>query len=699
MLVAWQLQTAVAEFNRKPTHVGSPDQPLLVTETSGKWRRAVAPPFTPAPRAGVDLNSVSCTGPGDCSAVGAVTGIKPNTVIALNEVSGTWDLAEASGHGGLNAVSCSAPGDCSAVGYQNRGSHPYSSSQALVMTETSGVWGPRIHVKFSSYESYEEQTLDEVSCSSPGNCAALGDEDGSQGGEAVLVTESAGTWAFAGTAPVPSAGPPNPGYPTSELADVACTSGGCTAVGSYYDVMDDKHVLLDSESSGASWGADPVALPPAAPWGVSLLSDSCSTTQSCVAVGDVQGGEEAFPAIATGTGGSWTLQTVTDLPTNVYGEPGTGGLSLVSCVSAGNCSAVGGVKFEGLLLMTETSGVWGPPVIGTMPPGAPPPPTVAPNMTAISCSAPGDCSAVGWFDDSSGHQQGLLLTETAGVWGPGIEAALPGDAEAQPYVGVNSISCSAPGDCTAVGSYHSSGGTGALLLTETSGVWAQGVEVATPDGLSGGFSGISCVAPGDCSAVGSYGTSSGAVQVLLLDETSGVWQPAVTAAISGSGTVGALYASVSCSDPGDCSAAATYNDFDRSFERGVFFVETSGTWAATGVKANLAGGGNKVDLTSVSCSGPGDCSAVGSPFATPHRVGFLFSERSGVWAQGIDAPLPPGASSTSDMSLSWISCPSPGNCSAVGTDDLRGVIESSGSLAGGVGRQPSPREGVSAPGS
>lgn len=222
------------------------------------------------------------------------------------------------------------------------------------------------------------------------------------------------------------------------------------------------------------------------------------------------------------------------------------------------------------------------------------------------------------------------------------------------------------------------------MLTETAGVWGQGVEVTTPSGLSGRLSGISCAAPGDCSAVGSYNDSADASHVLLLDETSGVWQPAVTAALPGGATTPYLSTTtVSCSSPGDCSVAATYEtETTPTMFRGTFFVETSGTWAGTGVRPVVARGGNLQFLWSVSCSVPGDCSAVGSSA----DEGYLFTERSGVWAPGIEAPAPPGAPTPRQTRVSSISCPAPGDCSAVGWEkaqgSLAGLVESSGSLAG-----------------
>ena len=182
-----------------------------------------------------------------------------------------------------------------------------------------------------------------------------------------------------------------------------------------------------------------------------------------------------------------------------------------SCNSPGNCSAVGTYldndNNEQGLLLTERGGSWTPSE-ASMPAGS----VGLPLLNAVSCSAPGNCTAVGTFLDASGDDQGLLLTETNGTWGPGVQASLPADAAADlsgDGVTLSAVSCSAPGDCTAVGSYpDGSGDEQGLLLTETGGTWGQGVE-ATPVGIQVSVNSVSCTSPGDCVAVGNDTQPSG----------------------------------------------------------------------------------------------------------------------------------------------------------------------------------------------
>jgi hypothetical protein len=87
----------------------------------------------------------------------------------------------------------------------------------------------------------------------------------------------------------------------------------------------------------------------------------------------------------------------------------------------------------------------------------------------VSCAAPGDCSAGGDYGQSAKSEQAFVVTESDGRWGRAIE--VPGSAALN--VGglaeVESVSCAAPGRCSAAGSYsYGKGGVDseAFVVTE-----------------------------------------------------------------------------------------------------------------------------------------------------------------------------------------------------------------------------------------
>jgi PASTA domain-containing protein len=360
-------------------------------------------------------------------------------------------------------------------------------------------------------------------------------------------------------------------------------------------------------------------------------------------------------------------------------------INSVSCASAGNCSAVGvyddssGGR-QGLLL-SETAGAWGAGVEADLPANAAIDASQFVTLFSVSCASAGNCSAVGSYRDSSGGYQGLLLSETAGSWATGVEAVLPANAATpNPRPSLVSVSCPSAGNCSAVGVYpDSSGGRQGLLLSETAGAWGAGVEAGLPANAATGteqevdINSVSCASAGNCSAVGDYGASGGGGRVLLLTETAGTWRSGVEAALPANAVTGDVsLASVSCASAGNCSAVGTYQGptgCDRcESARGLLLTETGGKWRA-GVEAVLPADayapGPGVELASVSCASAGNCSAVGGYLSsTESGGGLLLSERAGRWSKGVEAPY---------GGLTSVSCPSRRNCSAVGYYGPRGM--------------------------
>ena len=251
---------------------------------------------------------------------------------------------------------------------------------------------------------------------------------------------------------------------------------------------------------------------------------------------------EAFAA-------SWASGVETSLPANAGSKPEVF-LGSVSCASAGNCGAVGqyldSSSHERGLLLSETAGTWATGVEASPPANAGSNPAVYPS--SVSCASAGNCSAVGNYVDSSGHRQGLLLAESAGTWATGVEASLPASAGSDPHVSLNSVSCASTGDCSAVGDYkHSSGHGQGLLLSESAGTWATGIEALLPANAgsdpAASLQSVSCASAGNCSAVGYYYDSSANEQGLLL---STMRRLKVSKAGSGRGSVTSSPAGINC---------------------------------------------------------------------------------------------------------------------------------------------------------
>ena len=348
--------------------------------------------------------------------------------------------------------------------------------------------------------------------------------------------------------------------------------------------------------------------------------------------------------------------------------------------------------------------VWAPGAVVAPPANAASDPMVT--VTAIACASVGNCTMVGSYVDGSGGGQGLLVIQSAGVWHTATEAILPTNAASDPRVKLTGVSCASAGNCTAIGSYiDSSGHTQGLGLTETSGTWARGVELIHPAFVNVSadprisLNGISCAASGDCSAVGTYLNNNGHPEGMLLTQINGAWgtSPArdaeATLPADAAAEPAVSLASVSCGAIGECVAVGSYTN-SSGHQQGLEIPESSTTWGV-GIAALLPAGAAAnpaVSLTSVSCASAGECAAVGTyNDASNHTLGLLLSESAGTWMTGLPATLPADAAGSPAVSLTSVSCPSAGSCDAVGSyndtaGDLQGlmVTESSGSWTSGV---------------
>jgi hypothetical protein len=380
-----------------------------------------------------------------------------------------------------------------------------------------------------------------ISCASPGNCSAVGALNGNASA-GLLLTEKAGHWAAGVKAVLPANAAPDQEV---DLNSISCASAGnCTAVGAYSDsgCCGDLGLLL-TETAG-HWAPGIESDPSFTP----LTSVSCASAGNCTAVG----GGLLFIQKA----GHWAKGAEPPLPSDA--APGNVVLSSVSCSSARSCSAVGTYNWVGGgrdaeagtgLLLTEARGKWRA-VKAVMPSDGPGEGVI---LTSISCASAGNCGAIGLYNiniDGDNAGEGVLLTEKAGKWEPGVRAIPPKDAENSDYwagwVGLAGVSCSAPGDCVAAGDYYTAAGRHMTLLTEVAGKWRRGFEPAQPP--RGDVGGVSCVSPGNCTVTASY-YGRGPGRAFLFTETGGKWARGVKAPRPANGVF-----PVSCASPGNCGA-------------------------------------------------------------------------------------------------------------------------------------------------
>ena len=320
--------------------------------------------------------------------------------------------------------------------------------------------------------------------------------------------------------------------------------------------------------------------------------------------------------------------------------------------------------------MTQTEGVWGDaepvPGLETL--------NVGDDASAVevSCAAPGECSATGYYRPDADSYQGFVVTQTEGVWGdaepvPGLETLNVGD---EAYA--NSVSCAAPGECSASGTYKDAAGYQGFVVTQTEGVWGDAEPVPGLETLNVGdearANSVSCAAPGECSASGYYSDADSS-QVFVVTQTEGVWGAAEKVPGLETLNVGdeAYAAWVSCAAPGECAAVGAYEDADGS--QGFVVTQTEGAWGdaepVPGLKSLNVG--DDAYANSVSCAAPGECAASGYYKDAAGIEGFVVTQTGGVWG---DAEPVPGLETLNVGNQAYansVSCAAPGACYATGT--------------------------------
>jgi hypothetical protein len=304
------------------------------------------------------------------------------------------------------------------------------------------------------------------------------------------------------------------------------------------------------------------------------------------------------------------------------------------------------------------------------------------DISAVSCPAPGDCEVAGYYTASDLSQQGFVVSQRHGIWSrainvPGLVSLNAGNSHVGKSASVDSLSCAAPGNCSAGGQYTARNGLlEAFVVTERHGRWGRAIEVPGSARLAvtgfGDISAMSCTRPGDCTAGGGYGVagpSEGAGQALVVTERHGRWGRAIE--VPGSGRLDVLgqgdLESVSCSSPGNCSAGGSYLDGNDNYQAFVVTQRHARWGKAIEVpgSARLNAGGI-AQVESVSCTGVGDCSAGGDYTSALSQQAFVVTESHGRWGRAIEVPGSARLNRGGEAEIESMSCARVGDCSAGG---------------------------------
>jgi hypothetical protein len=414
-------------------------------------------------------------------------------------------------------------------------------------------------------------TIQSISCDKPGDCAAGGFTAGDplthdQMFHDVFAVEHGGRWATAHRVYAVS-----PAVRSSFINSVSCAQDSCAA-GGWFTGPDtsSQHAFVVNETKGTI--GSPVEVPGTPFTGggsAAVIAVSCADAGACAAGGHTvskDGDEEPF--VADETSGSWgAAQPLQDI--DKLNKIGRGIVTAISCGAPGDCVAAGvygdGNRVTHAFAAEEASGNWGParPLqdMDKLTTGESEP-------MSVSCSGPGSCAIAGFYDSPDFTQrQAFVIDERHGFWGPAQQVPGTADRNINHFATVNSVSCTAPGECTAVGYYSTPDGRHQYVTQEQGGTWQPAIRDLTRKGSPGnGFgveaNAVSCGAPRNCVVTGEFADAKNGSHLFVLNQVDGSWGK--IRELPGSAKLNVQkfgrMLTVSCATAGNCAVGGFYED-------------------------------------------------------------------------------------------------------------------------------------------
>jgi hypothetical protein len=424
-------------------------------------------------------------------------------------------------------VTCPSAGFCAAVGSYRTDTGSTTSYLPFLETYSAGAWHP-VTVNLPSNAATGKTTyggLFSVSCTSATYCVAIGRYTRATGGPIGLVeTLSGATW----TQSIPPF-PPNAAPPPAQdigFGDIVCfAAGSCVATG-FFKSTSGGYPAMEATLSGGTWTAAQLpsapGMAPSAHATTDITAFTCTSPTFCVAVGEGKSATtQTVGLIDVLSGTTWTSTIAPEPPNAGTGATQNADLRAVSCAAPGSCVAGGRYDItadqSAGLLDVLSGGTW--TAVTSPVPGLPQSKTG--EVHSIACTSPTACVAVGDARDSVTHYQAFIDTLSGSSWAT-IGAPVPATATetaAQRYSTLESVSCPAPGSCTAVGEVDPPTYTTGLVETLSNGVWTSSVPPVPSDAATGNTRGsglylVDCAA-GGCAAAGRYTNKTGGTSGLL----------------------------------------------------------------------------------------------------------------------------------------------------------------------------------------
>jgi outer membrane protein OmpA-like peptidoglycan-associated protein len=422
-------------------------------------------------------------------------------------------------------------------------------------------------------------------------------------------------------------------FDDASVESLSCPSAGnCAAVGYYSSGQDQYQAFVDSQSAGVWHVPVAVGLALNVDNDADLVSVSCSSAGNCVAGGyyaNALGNYE--PMMVSEAGAVWSPAQQVAAQINVanYGE-----IYSVSCASNANCTAVGSVSVANYeyqsIVLDEHNGVWGAPIeVATLLNTE-----FYSYLNSVSCPSAGNCTAGGVYEDHSGVQA-FAISEVNGAWQSplAIATTLNNGGEAQ----VDDVSCATNLNCVMTGYYDDdiSGAYQAFAASQVNGQWTSVHNLTSTIniGLNAEATSVSCTSPGNCVVGGFYSDQilapgarhphvatpsahvvsdrkEGFRQAFVANEVNGVWSAPKTVVKTLNAGDEAEVDAVSCVDAANCVASGYYlgsSDVQQAFA----IFQVRGIWQTPLTLVQSLNAQGNADAASASCALDGYCAIGG----------------------------------------------------------------------------------------
>ena len=372
----------------------------------------------------------------------------------------------------------------------------------------------------------------------------------------------------------------------------------------------------------------------------------------------------SFSSTASASGLTWSI-----VPSPNASPAQSNGLNAVSCSGPSACVAVGQYDTPGsfpplaqTLIESWNGSAW------SIVPSPNTSPTQNNQLSAVSCSGPSACVAVGQQSSASTPQQTLIESWNGSAW-----SIVPSPNTSPTHDNLlGGVSCSGQSACVAVGAYFASSSDQTLIEAWNGSAWSIVPSPNTSPTQVNGLGGVSCSLPTACVAVGAYSpSSSGDFSQTLIESWNGsVWS--IVPSPNTSPTQINFLGGVSCSSPSACTAIGNYEASTSTAQQNLIESWNGSAWSIV-PSPNTSPTQNNY-LTGVSCSSPSACTAVGyytfvSSDGSASDQALIESWNGSAWS------IVPSPTAPQPDLLLGVSCSSSSACTAVGDGSSQTLIE------------------------